>query len=203
MAGNLSQSPPFYPPPPRASPRDEQHASQDHVDVASFKGTTTSHVSPRSHSSLSNSPAQTLMAPVPTNTASHTTNRSAAAFTEPQAHSREATNYGQHRSYPSEQHGYDGNVDHDVARQSLQTAGSSISHTATVPLAPVSLAFHRMNESQHDNLAGDAVGTFNGGSYRISHRTTNSVLTLNLAIGCPVTAKPGNTLSFSVVYAGH
>lgn len=37
----------------------------------------------------------------------------------------------------------------------------------------------------------DDVGTFNGGSYRISHRDSNSLLTLQLAIGCPLSAKPG------------
>ena len=37
----------------------------------------------------------------------------------------------------------------------------------------------------------DDVGTFNGGSYRISHRDCNTVLTVQLAIGCPLSAKPG------------
>lgn len=37
----------------------------------------------------------------------------------------------------------------------------------------------------------DDVGTFNGGSYRISHRDSNSLLTLQLAMGCPLQAKPG------------
>ncbi len=37
----------------------------------------------------------------------------------------------------------------------------------------------------------DDVGTFNGGSYRISHRDTNSIVTFQLAMGCPLTAKPG------------
>lgn len=37
----------------------------------------------------------------------------------------------------------------------------------------------------------DDVGTFNGGSYRISHRDCNTVLTLQLAMGCPLQAKPG------------
>lgn len=40
----------------------------------------------------------------------------------------------------------------------------------------------------------DDVGTFNGGSYRISHRDGNTILTLQLAMGCPLQAKPG--LSF-------
>jgi hypothetical protein len=40
----------------------------------------------------------------------------------------------------------------------------------------------------------DDVGTFNGGSYRISHRDSNSLLTLQLAMGCPLTAKPGKAI---------
>lgn len=37
----------------------------------------------------------------------------------------------------------------------------------------------------------DDVGTFNGGSYRISHRDTNTLLTIQLAIGCSLTSKSG------------
>ncbi|TVY56115.1 Uncharacterized protein LCER1_G003997 [Lachnellula cervina] len=43
----------------------------------------------------------------------------------------------------------------------------------------------------------DDVGTFNGGSYRISHRDTNSILTLQLAMGCPLTAKPGAMIAMT------
>ncbi|KAL2441501.1 hypothetical protein ABEF95_015187 [Exophiala dermatitidis] len=43
----------------------------------------------------------------------------------------------------------------------------------------------------------DDVGTFNGGSYRISHRDTNSILTVQLAMGCPLTAKPGAMIAMS------
>ncbi|KAJ9272494.1 hypothetical protein DTO212C5_1221 [Paecilomyces variotii] len=43
----------------------------------------------------------------------------------------------------------------------------------------------------------DDVGTFNGGSYRISHRDSNSLLTLQLAIGCPLSAKPGVMIAMS------
>lgn len=43
----------------------------------------------------------------------------------------------------------------------------------------------------------DDVGTFNGGSYRISHRNTNTILTLQLAMGCPLHAKPGMSRSRS------
>lgn len=39
----------------------------------------------------------------------------------------------------------------------------------------------------------DDVGTFNGGSYRISHRDSNTILTIQLAAGCPLHAKPGRS----------
>jgi len=37
----------------------------------------------------------------------------------------------------------------------------------------------------------DDVGTFNGGSYRVSHRDSNTIVTIQLAMGCPISAKPG------------
>ncbi|KAL6721514.1 hypothetical protein ACLMJK_000618 [Lecanora helva] len=43
----------------------------------------------------------------------------------------------------------------------------------------------------------DDVGTFNGGSYRISHRDSNTILTLQLAMGCPLSAKPGIMIAMS------
>ncbi|AEO62300.1 uncharacterized protein THITE_2106335 [Thermothielavioides terrestris NRRL 8126] len=43
----------------------------------------------------------------------------------------------------------------------------------------------------------DDVGTFNGGSYRISHRDCNTILTIQLAIGCPIHAKPGVLIAMS------
>ncbi|OAQ62090.1 hypothetical protein VFPPC_07227 [Pochonia chlamydosporia 170] len=43
----------------------------------------------------------------------------------------------------------------------------------------------------------DDVGTFNGGSYRISHRDCNTILTIQLAIGCPLQAKPGVMIGMS------
>ncbi|KAF2854022.1 DUF124-domain-containing protein [Plenodomus tracheiphilus IPT5] len=46
-------------------------------------------------------------------------------------------------------------------------------------------------------VATDDVGTFNGGSYRVSHRDTNTILTVQLAIGCPFTAKPGSMIAMT------
>ncbi|KAL6866163.1 hypothetical protein ACO1O0_002268 [Amphichorda felina] len=45
--------------------------------------------------------------------------------------------------------------------------------------------------------ACDDVGTFNGGSYRISHRDCNTILTIQLAVGCPMEAKPGAMIAMS------
>lgn len=43
----------------------------------------------------------------------------------------------------------------------------------------------------------DDVGTFNGGSYRISHRDSNTIVTIQLAVGCPLEAKPGAMIAMS------
>ncbi|KAM0333149.1 hypothetical protein ACHAQA_001808 [Verticillium albo-atrum] len=45
--------------------------------------------------------------------------------------------------------------------------------------------------------AVDDIGTFNGGSYRISHRDSNTILTIQLAVGCPLKAKPGTMIAMS------
>lgn len=47
------------------------------------------------------------------------------------------------------------------------------------------------------SAVSDDVGTFNGGSYRISHRDSNTVLTVQLAIQCPFNAKPGSMIAMS------
>jgi hypothetical protein len=75
------------------------------------------------------------------------------------------------------------------------------------PAADQSLAGGAFNMNADGNMPGgapsaahftsqaasvDDVGTFNGGAYRISHRDTNSVLTVQLAIGCPLHAKSGS-----------
>ncbi|KAL2835082.1 tryptophan RNA-binding attenuator protein-like domain-containing protein [Aspergillus cavernicola] len=70
--------------------------------------------------------------------------------------------------------------------------------------SPPPQASHRMSQSLGSagfvgaaSTAGDDVGTFNGGSYRISHRDTNSLLTFQLAVGCPLLVKPGVMIGMS------
>ncbi|KAL8867125.1 MAG: hypothetical protein Q9174_005862 [Haloplaca sp. 1 TL-2023] len=53
--------------------------------------------------------------------------------------------------------------------------------------APTAAHFTGVSATQDD------VGTFNGGSYRISHRDSNTILTIQLAMGCPLQAKPAKS----------
>lgn len=48
----------------------------------------------------------------------------------------------------------------------------------------------------------DGMGQFNGGSYRISHRDSQTLLTIQLAIGCPLIAKHGEFSPLSVIKYG-
>ncbi|RYN74135.1 hypothetical protein AA0117_g7226 [Alternaria alternata] len=84
--------------------------------------------------------------------------------------------------YPAEKTGHPG-------------MGQSQPSQQTIPQQPqyVGQAAHTGPAS----ASADDVGTFNGGSYRVSHRDTNSILTVQLAIGCPFTAKPGAMIAMS------
>lgn len=77
---------------------------------------------------------------------------------------------------------------HPDYKQPLLDGGEPLddNNPANMPSgAPVAAHFVGATTSQDD------VGTFNGGSFRISHRDTNTILTVQLAMGCPLTAKPG------------
>jgi hypothetical protein len=86
-----------------------------------------------------------------------------------------------------------------------------------MPLSPMQSQFGNVGQPQQQVAApsqpqfagagagqpsttADDVGTFNGGSYRVSHRDTNTILTVQLAIGCPLTAKPGTYLPRPYLY---
>ncbi|KAK3499017.1 tryptophan RNA-binding attenuator protein-like domain-containing protein [Neurospora hispaniola] len=69
--------------------------------------------------------------------------------------------------------------------------GLSTSAAAAITGAPAAGQFSGVG------AVSDDVGTFNGGSYRISHRDCNTILTVQLAIGCPLDAKPGSMIAMS------
>lgn len=70
--------------------------------------------------------------------------------------------------------------------------GPEIQHDAKLRGVPTRGTFEGARATVTDD-----VGTFNGGSFRISHRDTNTILTLQLAMGCPITAKPGVMIAMS------
>jgi hypothetical protein len=47
------------------------------------------------------------------------------------------------------------------------------------------------HQQQQSAVIQDTFGNFNGGTYRIDHRDCNTLLTIQLAQGCPIQAKPG------------
>ncbi|KAL4796959.1 tryptophan RNA-binding attenuator protein-like domain-containing protein [Aspergillus venezuelensis] len=85
----------------------------------------------------------------------------------------------------------------------------SIHHVASVSsrtsaTSPPPQASHQASQSLGGggftgvtSTMADDVGTFNGGSYRISHRDSNTCLTFQLAVGCPLQVKPGVMIGMS------
>ncbi|KAK7415368.1 hypothetical protein QQX98_005907 [Neonectria punicea] len=85
-------------------------------------------------------------------------------------------------SYPPEKPTHDLNQQQQQQPQGISMTGSGAPQTGQFTGA----------SATHDD-----VGTFNGGSYRISHRDSNTILTIQLAMGCPVAAKPGAMIAMS------
>ncbi|KAK3953924.1 tryptophan RNA-binding attenuator protein-like domain-containing protein [Pseudoneurospora amorphoporcata] len=77
------------------------------------------------------------------------------------------------------------------APQQAVGLGLSTAAAAAITGAPAAGQFSGVG------AVSDDVGTFNGGSYRISHRDCNTILTVQLAIGCPLDAKPGTMIAMS------
>ncbi|KAI1641734.1 DUF124-domain-containing protein [Daldinia loculata] len=84
--------------------------------------------------------------------------------------------------------------------QSILGTGPAHSRTASNPVAaPPPAPAPAPTAAQFQGAAAtlDDVGTFNGGSYRISHRDCNTIITIQLAMGCPIAAKPGVLIAMS------
>ncbi|CAG8958204.1 hypothetical protein HYFRA_00000557 [Hymenoscyphus fraxineus] len=94
-----------------------------------------------------------------------------------------------HASHPSH-----GSASYPVEKPPLDTSkAANLDHGAPA-------AAHFIGAS----TTADDVGTFNGGSYRISHRDSNTIVTIQLAMGCPLTVKPGAMIAMtpSIVLKG-
>lgn len=105
-----------------------------------------------------------------------------------------------------------------TAQQEKQQLGQQSSMDDKMQNVHLSQRQATLNDDAPENLPGgapgaghfvgasatvDDVGTFNGGSYRISHRDTNTIVTLQLAAGCPIVAKPGEAMMFLLHLVGH
>lgn len=77
-----------------------------------------------------------------------------------------------------------------VASSSIQPLDTSQAGPEMPGGAPSAVHFSGAYTTQDD------VGTFNGGGYRISHRDSNTILTVQLAVGCPLTVKPGKCFPY-------
>ncbi|KAL3430485.1 tryptophan RNA-binding attenuator protein-like domain-containing protein [Aspergillus tetrazonus] len=97
-------------------------------------------------------------------------------------------------------------VSHNALAYASNAGLTQTSHPAATEKtsqSPPPQALQRASQSFSSGFVGatstaaDDVGTFNGGSYRISHRDTNSLLTLQLAVGCPLQVKPGVMIGMS------
>ncbi|KAK4241640.1 tryptophan RNA-binding attenuator protein-like domain-containing protein [Achaetomium macrosporum] len=111
-----------------------------------------------------------------------------------QTSSQNAPQFAPPPTYPSEE----GNGAYPAEKQQQQQQ-----HEAQAPVIdPTGTASVLMGAPAAGQFVGasaivDDVGTFNGGSYRISHRDCNTVLTIQLAIGCPIQARPGAMIAMS------
>ncbi|CAG8979349.1 hypothetical protein HYALB_00002475 [Hymenoscyphus albidus] len=106
----------------------------------------------------------------------------------------QALTYEQPQSSGHASHASHGSASYPVEKPPLDTSKSAnLDHGAPA-------AAHFIGAS----TTADDVGTFNGGSYRISHRDSNTIVTIQLAMGCPLTVKPGAMIAMtpSIVLKG-
>lgn len=76
-----------------------------------------------------------------------------------------------------------------------ESQSSSLNRMEKIPGGAPAYGDFKGAAATHD----DNVGTFNGGSYRISHRDSNSLLTIQLAMGAPLVVKPGEKQTLNYV----
>ncbi|KAL2264711.1 hypothetical protein VTJ83DRAFT_7221 [Remersonia thermophila] len=169
---------PQYPPPPQQTQQPQQPQyppppQQTQQQQQPQYSPPPSSPSPVQHGAL----PQHLRSP---STASQGSSQNPLQFAPPPSYPQDQTNTG----YPPEKQPTD-----EKQQQQAQAQAAPVIDPTGAPAAGV---FTGAISTYVDD-----VGTFNGGSYRISHRDCNSVLTIQLAIGCPVDARPGAMIAMS------
>ncbi|KAK4153207.1 tryptophan RNA-binding attenuator protein-like domain-containing protein [Chaetomidium leptoderma] len=169
---------PSYQPPPQqqqqqqqyaAPPQQQQYAAPPQQQQQQYAAPPQASPSPMQHGAL----------PQHMRTTSQASSHSQPQFAPPPSYPQEEDNSG----YPAEK------------QQHVQQQAPVID--------PTGAASQLMGAPAAGQFTGaastvvDDVGTFNGGSYRISHRDCNTILTVQLAIGCPLEARPGAMIAMS------
>ncbi|KAI0150968.1 duf124 domain-containing protein [Pestalotiopsis sp. NC0098] len=111
---------------------------------------------------------------------------------------------GASEGYPQEKGGHSGQASMDLSRHpSMMSQVQPQPQQQPSPGESLSAAHGGGGGQGGGAMSGaysatvDDVGTFNGGSYRISHRDCNTIITIQLAMGCPLDAKPGVLIAMS------
>ncbi|KAF5610841.1 DUF124 domain protein [Fusarium subglutinans] len=165
-----SSSQGYYPPPPTSAPAYQQHF-QHNLPQATPPPPQNQYHAPGQQSNLAMRPGPTPPVATPPAATPQSTQQN---FEPPPPVSPLGDN-----QYPIEK----------LKQEPQQQPGTAVA--MTVSGAPEAGQFVGAGATSDD------VGTFNGGSYRISHRDTNTILTIQLAMGCPMTGKPGAMIAMS------
>ncbi|KAM3502658.1 hypothetical protein MY10362_004693 [Beauveria mimosiformis] len=176
---------PHYPPPPSSPPSEQQQPPQ-YANLAMRPGTGQAYHSPHNSQQYAEPPPafSSPSAAYPPEKAD------AHQLRQPQPQQPQfaapPTYPHQDGGYPAEKAGAAAQqqlTNRPVSQLSAQTGASAQGAPAAAFVGAVA--------------TNDDVGTFNGGSYRISHRDCNTILTIQLAMGCPLGAKPGAMIAMS------
>ncbi|KAM0339138.1 hypothetical protein ACHAPU_011050 [Fusarium lateritium] len=174
-----SSSQGYYPPPPASAPAHQQHF-QHNLPQATPPPPQTQYHAPSQQNYLAMRPAATPPVATP-------------PVATPQSHQQSfdpppAPAYPLDESpYPAEKPKQEQEQEQGEGQQ--PPAGTAVA--MTVSGAPQAGQFIGVE------AVSDDIGTFNGGSYRISHRDSNTILTIQLAMGCPMSGKPGAMIAMS------
>ncbi|RGP68124.1 hypothetical protein FLONG3_8298 [Fusarium longipes] len=167
-----SSSQGHYPPPPMSAPAYQQHF-QFNQPAATPPPPQTQYHAPVQQNNLAMRPVATPPAPTPPVSTPQSTQQH---FEPPPPISPQ-----DHGSYP---------VEKPKQEQEQQKADGTA-------VAMIASGAPQVGQFVGAEATSDDIGTFNGGSYRISHRDTNSILTIQLAMGCPMSGKPGAMIGMS------
>ncbi|KAK3986321.1 tryptophan RNA-binding attenuator protein-like domain-containing protein [Cladorrhinum sp. PSN332] len=172
-----STSPQQYPPPPQQQQQQQQFAP------------------PPQQPQFAPPPQQATTPPAAQNAALPSHLRSASQGSSAQQQQQQQPQFAPPPTYPTEDD--DGSYPSEKQQQHQKQQPVNVDPNSAAAAILMSGAPPAGQFVGATSTVVDDVGTFNGGSYRISHRDCNTVLTIQLAIGCPLDARPGAMIAMS------